>query len=289
MPLRIVFGGRFFVDEHNVPGRSVFGHPCVRDAMAVGAIDASDFGFDTIEPFSSRGPCEIFFAPSGESDTKADGFRTSQVVPLTPPEIRTKPDVVAADGTNTSLLAFAPFFGTSAAAPHAAAVAALLMDFGGGPEFTSASQILNLMRIAAVDQGAVGVDNIYGFGVVDAVQAADVLQGAPQATILSPTENLMVTAGDTVSFMGACSDLDNNGPFTFDWIFGGGANVESSTAQNPSVTFPADGTFTITLTCTNTLRLTSLATTLRIVVNAAPGSGGGGCTLVGLPMLRPLL
>jgi len=297
LPLRLVFGGNFMIDEHNVPGRSVFGHPCVGEAMAVGAINASDLGFDTIESFSSRGPCEIFFAPSAAANTHADDFRASRVVPLTPPEIRDKPDVVAADGTQTSLPLFAPFFGTSAAAPHAAAVAALLMDLGGGPALISASQIVNLMRIAAVDQGAPGVDESYGFGVVDAVRAADVLQGAPQATILSPTDDVTVTSGAPVSFLGACRDVDHNGPFTFDWRFGGGANLEGSTEQNPSVIFSLPGVFTVTLTCSNVLGLSSLATTVRVVVNAVDnsdgaaantGGGGGGCTLVAPASSHPL-
>ena len=47
-----------------------------------------------------------------------------------------KPDIAAADGVSTSVpaesngrLIFNPFFGTSAAAPHAAAIAALLASF----------------------------------------------------------------------------------------------------------------------------------------------------------------
>jgi subtilisin family serine protease len=299
LPLRLVFSGPVVIDEHNVPDHSVFGHPCVREAMSVGAIDAADPGFDTIEPFSSRGPCEIFFAPRAElpvASTDADGFRTSQVVALIPPEIRDKPDVVAADGINTSLPLFAPLFGTSAAAPHVAAVAALLMDLGGGPEVVSASQVLSLMRTAAVDQGAPGVDDTYGFGVVNAVQMADVLQDTPQATILSPTADVVVVSGATVSFLGACSDMGHHGPFTFNWNFGGGANIESSTEQNPSVVFPLLGTFTVTLTCSNVLGFASRATTIGVSVNAADNGGGatahsgggGGCALVTDASKRPL-
>jgi hypothetical protein len=299
LPLRLVFSGKVSIDEHNVPNRSVFGHPCVREAMSVGAIDASDPGFDTIEPFSSRGPCEIFFAPGAGGQvtgTDTEGFRTSQVVPLTPPEVRDKPDVVAADGTYTTLPLFAPFFGTSAAAPQAAAVAALLMELGGGPAFMSASQVLHLMRMAAVDQGAPGVDDTYGFGVVDAVQAAEVWQDVPQATIVSPTDDVAVTSGATMNFQGACSDMDNQGPYAFDWDFGGGADVESSTAQNPSVIFLLPGTYTVTMTCSNSLGLTSLATTVSVIVNgaddggesAANTGGGGGCTLVSDASTYPL-
>lgn len=293
LPLRIILGGRGIMDEYNVESNSVFGHPCVPDAMAVGAINASDLGFDTIEPFSSRGPCEIFFAPSDETavaSTGNDRFLTSQVVMLTPAERRDKPDVVAADGINTSLPFFTPFFGTSAAAPHAAAVAALLMELGGGPSVVSASQVLDLMRYGAVDLGSPGVDDTYGFGRVDAVEAAEVLQDTPQATILAPPSDVVATAGDTVTFQGMCTDVGSHGPFTFIWDFGGGADVAISTAQNPSVVFPAPGTFTVTLTCSNVLGFASATTPMVILINETEdqGGGGGGCALVTDTSVHPL-
>jgi subtilisin family serine protease len=73
------------------------------------------------EPFTSLGPATILFTPSG--------------TPLGSPQVRPKPDITAIDGTNTSFFfpgndlesdGFPNFFGTSAAAPHAAAVAALV-------------------------------------------------------------------------------------------------------------------------------------------------------------------
>ena len=42
------------------------------------------------------------------------------------PEVRPKPEIAAADGVSTTVPGFATFFGTSAAAPHAAAIAALM-------------------------------------------------------------------------------------------------------------------------------------------------------------------
>ncbi len=306
LPLRIVFGGAFSINEHNVPDRSAFGHPCVREAMSVGAINVNDPGFDTIESFSSRGPCEIFFTTANVgtqvAGVEADGFRTSQVVALTPPEIRHKPDVVAADATNTSLAFFSPFFGTSAAAPHAAAVAALLMELGGGPNAVSAAQILDTMRVAAVDQGTLGVDGTFGFGVVDAVLAGEVMQSAtntpPIGTIDAPADDVIVTSGATVSFQGRCVDAENDEPFAFAWDFGGGADVASSTAQNPNAIFRTPGVFTVTMTCRDALGATSLPVTVRVLVNPADqgddandgddggtmavgsGGGGGGCALV---------
>ena len=78
-----------------------------------------------------------------------------------------KPDVAAADGVTTSLEEFTPFFGTSAAAPHAAAVAALLIEATGGPGVLKNTQIADLLRATAVDLGAPGPDNTFGFGALD--------------------------------------------------------------------------------------------------------------------------
>ena len=61
--------------------------------------------------------------------------------------------MAAADGVSTSLPNFTPLFGTSAAAPHVAAVAALLMEAGGGPGAVSNTRIANILRLAALDRG----------------------------------------------------------------------------------------------------------------------------------------
>src|SRR5262249_49092556 len=125
LSLNFITLGHVTVSQHNVASGSVFGHPCVRDAVAVGAVDVHVAGFDTLEPFSSQGPCELFFPTH---------------------EFRTKPDVAAADGVVTSLPDFTPFFGTSAAAPHVAAVAALLFEAAGGPAAVSNTRLANILR-----------------------------------------------------------------------------------------------------------------------------------------------
>jgi hypothetical protein len=79
-------------------------------ALTVGA--ASYTSPTTPETFSSRGPVTRYFDADGN--------------PLSVPDVRQKPDIVAPDGVSTTLAGFAPFFGTSAAAPAAAGIAALI-------------------------------------------------------------------------------------------------------------------------------------------------------------------
>jgi subtilisin family serine protease len=87
-------------------------------ASASGALTvaASDYRTPvTPEDFSSRGPVTRYF--------DANGF------PLPAASVRQKPELAAPDGVTTSLTAhFAPFYGTSAAAPAAAGIAALILS-----------------------------------------------------------------------------------------------------------------------------------------------------------------
>ena len=82
----------------------------------------------------------------------------------------TKPDIAAADGVSTKTPGFLPFFGTSAAAPHAAAVAALIKS--AKPSYTNA-QILNAMKQTALDIRAAGLDRDSGWGIVMALEAVN--------------------------------------------------------------------------------------------------------------------
>ncbi|HKD37795.1 MAG TPA: S8 family serine peptidase, partial [Pirellulales bacterium] len=96
---------------------TVFGHALNGDANTVGAVDWADtpsFGISPpmIEPFSSIGPGEILFDANGN--------------PISSPLVTNKVNFAAPDGSSTSV--FDPFFGTSAAAPDAAAVAALMLQ-----------------------------------------------------------------------------------------------------------------------------------------------------------------
>lgn len=118
---------------------------------------------NTNEPFSSDGPRKIFYNPDGTPITPGNflfatnGGRTLQ-----------KPDLAAADGVSTRTPGFLPFFGTSAAAPHAAGIAALVRS--ARPDY-SATQVRTAMTATALDSMGTGVDRDSGFGVAMAYAA----------------------------------------------------------------------------------------------------------------------
>src|SRR5262249_12234974 len=122
---------------HNAAG-SGFTVAAVNVATAGGGVFAGG-GTNPVETFSSDGPRRIFYDPSGNAITPGNilfGTNGGQVLQ--------KPDLAAADGVSTAAPGFGSFFGTSAAAPHAAAVAALVLSFNPAltpapipPPFTS--------------------------------------------------------------------------------------------------------------------------------------------------------
>ena len=110
-----------------------------------------------VETFSSDGPRKIFYDPSGNPITPGNVlFATNGGTTLK------KPDITAADGIFTKTPGFLPFFGTSAAAPHAAGIAALVLQVrpGYGP-----SDVWKAMTATALNNMAAGWDENGGYGV----------------------------------------------------------------------------------------------------------------------------
>src|SRR5205085_6359006 len=113
---------------------------------------------NSVETFSSDGPRQVFFNADGTSITPGN-------VSSTGGSILQKPDLTAADGVSESGAGgFSnPFFGTSAAAPHAAAIAGLLKAFN--PAFTK-TQITGFLTTSALDIETAGVDRDAGIGII---------------------------------------------------------------------------------------------------------------------------
>jgi hypothetical protein len=167
------------------------GHSAAAGALSVAAVYVVDAGgvggvFDgseSVETYSSDGPRRIFYQATGTPITPGDFSSAGGA-------LRQKPDITAADCVSTATPGFGVFCGTSAAAPHAAAIAALLIELGSGTGLTPA-QIRDALASTALDIEAAGVDRDSGSGIVDAFEAAD-------AVDLSGCEDGMDNDGDGV-------------------------------------------------------------------------------------------
>ena len=136
------------------------------------------------ERFTSDGPRRVFF--------EADGTPIG-----TNGEVRQKPDITAADGVATSLDDFDPFFGTSAAAPHAAAIAGLVLS--GNPGATSAD-VREAFDATALDLQPAGVDPRTGVGVIRADRVTEYTGLTPQP-LAEAGDPAVAPAGDGDAFL----------------------------------------------------------------------------------------
>jgi len=165
----------------------IFGHPAALGAIAVAAVNVSTAGggeftggpANPSETFTSDGPRRIFFNPDGTPVALAAqpaGLRHSGVMLETKDgttcEVRQKPDVAAADGVSTATPGFNPFFGTSASAPHSAAIGVLFKEaFPSVP----VGDAYDAFRTSALDIDALGVDRNSGFGIQMAEPSLDTI------------------------------------------------------------------------------------------------------------------
>jgi hypothetical protein len=159
----------------DVVGPTIFGHSGAASAISVAAVPFNS-GLQP-EPYSSRGPVIHGFGP-------VEG--TEAAPPLGPPEeIVSKPDLTATDCGKTTFFAlfsspFWRFCGTSAAAPHAAAVAALMLDAEPAAE---PEEVRTALEGSAAPVGSFGSCAV-GAGLVEAVGAVEkVLAHAGESTV----------------------------------------------------------------------------------------------------------
>lgn len=178
----IDFAGGTSEAEFATNSSTSFGHPNAADAAGVGAAfyqQTPEFGQDPplLESFSSAGGTPILFDTAGNS--------------LPSPEIRPQPRFVAPDGTNTTFFGnqindgdnFPNFFGTSAAAPHAAAVASLMLDAAGGPGSLSPEEVYTTLEESAIDMESSGFDFDSGSGLIQADAAVEAVLDEPDPNL----------------------------------------------------------------------------------------------------------
>lgn len=201
----IVFRGE--LDDNLATNGATRGHSAAAAAFSVAATPAAA-SFDGITP---DGPFPGLFTSANETESfSSDGLRRVILDGVTGAEltpgnrtstggvVRQKPDITAADGVSCAAPGFNPFYGTSAAAPHAAAIAALIKS--GAPAITSAA-VRTALVSTAIDIEAPGVDRDTGAGIVMAHAAMAAAGVTPQALISIGAATKAQLIGDGDAFV----------------------------------------------------------------------------------------
>ncbi len=255
----------FIPSEWGTQSSTIYGHMNSSMGETVGAAfydNTPAFGVTPPlrETFSSAGRTRILFDTAGN--------------PVF--DLRDKPEICAVDGTNTTFFGsdipdpgdgsdtdtFPNFFGTSAAAPHAAAVAALLMD--AVPGLTPA-QVYSTLETTAIDMDAPNWDANTGFGLIQTDAAICDWDQTPP--VISCPLDITVECSDT------CGVPKTDPQLT---AFFAGVSATDECTASPTITddapacFPEGVTTTVTFTAKDDKLNTSTCTAKVTVVDTTP-------------------
>ena len=280
---------------------TIQGHAGSAGAAAVGAA----FYYDTprcgttpvsLESFSSQGGAPILFDIAGNR--------------LATPVVRQKPDFVGPDGVNNTFLGFTlasdaaggfpadgvlpttitacqnvpaypNFFGTSAATPHAASIAALILQ--AAPAATP-TEIYAAMRSTALAMGGATPNFISGYGYIQADAAVG------QFALTQPT----LTLGATSVVAGSSTTITWSAPYATGCTASGSWSGALAASGTQTLTPAAAGVTTYGLSCANPLGAAAASSVSLTATASSGGSRGGGgalgalmlCGLAGLSAAR---
>ena len=197
--IKLVYFGNMTINEYATNSASSYGHAIASGSHAVGAARYSltpAYGVTPprLESFSSHGGVSILYDLAGN--------------PIN--EMRQKPNIVAPNGVDNTFFGsdyegngLPNFFGTSAATPHAAAVAALIKSFNIQ---LTADELLAIIDSTAIDMKNAGFDYSSGYGLIDA-SAALTSMDFDLDTVLNSVDNCPNDANTTQEN----NDLDSQG------------------------------------------------------------------------------
>jgi VCBS repeat-containing protein len=254
------FSSTFSFQEFDTQSATAWGHNNAAGAIALAAsdwVDSDRFGdfpipsqpFPYAEAFTSKGGQQILFDLAGNL--------------LASPEFRDNVKFTASDGGNTTFFGtdvsydadtFPNFYGTSSAAPNAAAMAAILMQ--AFPSATPA-EIEQALADSAIDilvdynnnPTGVGTDLTTGTGLIQMDGALAELHAlfAPTANddAVSTDEATALSGGDVFADNGSGADTDPNNILFVTEVNGSSSDVGTQIvlASGALLTLNEDGTF----------------------------------------------
>jgi len=197
----------------------------------------------------------IAVAATDQSDERARWSSTGPDLELSAPGV----------AINSTLLGggYGTGSGTSMASPHVAGTAALVIASG----VTGVGEVRLRLQETADDLGDLGRDTKYGYGLVDADEAAGQVNDPPTVSITSPVDGSTFDSGATIVFEGTASDTEDGG-LTASLVWTSSIDGQIGTGGSFETTL-SDGNHTITASVTDSGGKTGSAS-ISITVGTPP-------------------
>jgi PKD repeat protein len=185
--------------------------------------------------YPARYDSVIAVAATDSNDNRASWSSTGSAVELAAPGVSIKSTYLGGR--------YAIKSGTSMACPHVAGTAALVIASGEG-------DVRPCLQQTADDLGAPGKDNLYGYGLVDADEAAH--STGNQAPVADAGADQTALVDETVSFDGSGSYDPDGTIVSYEWDFDYDSTTFTVDASgvdltNPSHIYDSEGPYTVAL------------------------------------------